>query len=95
MPTNKEAMGNAIKSRLNGDKNHGWGVDDSTAVIIEIIANENGAKSEDYDKENFCDLIKSLVNPSQFRQALEKAGKLSETKEKRTKSALANLLSEL
>ena len=92
--TNKEAMSAAIKSQIKGDKNHGWGQDDSYVVLLAIIANETGADAKELDHGEFGHLIKNLINPSAFRQALEKAGVLNETKGKREKSALKSLLSE-
>jgi hypothetical protein len=93
--TNQETMQKTIKAQINDDKNHGWGVNDSYQVILAIIANETGAELKDIDNENFGHLIKSVINPSQFRQMLEKAGKLSETKEKRAKNAISDLVASL
>lgn len=90
--TNKETMQAAIKGQINGNKQHGWGVNDSYNVMLSIIANETGAEKNDIDNEEFGKLIKSLINPSQFRQLLEKAGHLNETKEKKQKSAIDELL---
>ena len=98
--TNQEAMAGAIKARINGDKNHGWGVEDSLFVILSIVANELGAEVSEYQKDegkaNFADLIKSTINPSQFRQILEGKGILAKSEKKeRTKNAIDDLLNSL
>lgn len=71
-----EVLKAAIAKQINGDKNHGWGVDDSTEVIMQVVANETGTSIE-----NLADirpLIRSMVNPSQARQILENAKLLNE-----------------
>lgn len=75
----------SVTNRLNGDTNHGWGVDDSTSVIETLVATDNQIFHEEnpaklagtYTPSGEClAMISKLVNPSAFRQALEKAGKL-------------------
>lgn len=77
-----------VKSQINGDKKHGWGVEDSLEVIIALIAEETGATVADL-KEASAKLIEEIrlvVNPSQFRQRLETAGSLEKTEVKRNKT---------
>lgn len=61
-----------VKSAIGGDKNHGWGVEDSFEVIDVLIA-ENAdeiAKAKGLPEEVGV-FIKQVINPSQFRQKLE------------------------
>ena len=76
---NNEAAQAAIKARIAGNKNHGWGVEDSYAVVLAIVACETGAEPKDLDSPEFGALIKQLINPSQFRQKLETANVLEKT----------------
>ena len=87
--TAQEQFAASVKQRINGDKNHGWGVDDSTEVILAVIANETGTTRNDLD--GVANIIKGLVNPSAFRQQLENNGILNKG-EKRTNKGLASLL---
>ena len=79
-----------VHERIKGDKRHGWGVEDSVAIIESLIAEDapdGYAPSEDLMK-----LVAIVVNPSAFRQQLEKAGDLVESGKKRAKgSAWASL----
>lgn len=86
MPTYKEVVQKAGKQRINNDKNHGWGVDDSLSCIIELIVNETGAE-EIRDNKELVSAIRELVNPSQFRQKLETAGVLNKSETKQQKTA--------
>jgi hypothetical protein len=82
--TTKETAQKAIAKAINGDKNHGWGIDDSLAVIIALLREETGEMYGDKDKDGVvigADLlasIKQVINPSQFRQRLESAKLLNE-----------------
>lgn len=57
--TRNETFAKAIKDRINGNKNHGWGSDDSTEVIMAMLENETGARSDN----EFASFIKAVVNP--------------------------------
>lgn len=91
MATSKEAFGQAVKTRINGDKNHGWGVDDSVEVIVAVICEECGVAKEDV--KDIIPLIREVVNPSQFRQKLEAKGLLNKSEGRtKVKSILDGLL---
>jgi hypothetical protein len=64
-----EAIATAVKSRINGNRAHGWGADDSLFALRSAIAAEYDVEPSDA----FMAAIKPLVNPSQFRQVLESA----------------------
>lgn len=81
MASVNETFLKAVKACVNGDKKHGWGVDDSLEVILALIADENGSEVKDI-KEASPDLVKHIrmvVNPSAFRQTLEGKKILDET----------------
>lgn len=86
MPTYAEVVQSTGKARINGDKNHGWGVDDSLACIIAVIVEETGAK-EIAENADFVSAIRELINPSQFRQKLETAKVLNKTESKKQKTS--------
>jgi hypothetical protein len=88
--TNNEAFTAGVKATINGNKEHGWGVEDSVNVIGDILANETGADKKDL--EPLLALIKPLINPSAFRQVLESKKILNESKGKKRNSALNDLL---
>lgn len=81
----------AVDECINGDKNHGWGANDSTKVIESIIAADASVYCDNTptDKRDTefagrytpSDValsgIAAWVNPSAARQRLEKAGKLN------------------
>lgn len=85
----QEAFQNAIKTAINGDKNHGWGANDSLAVIMAVIAEETGTSKEDL--QGIEPLIKAVINPSAFRQTLESKGVLNKSNGVRS-SAMKGLL---
>lgn len=64
----KEAFEKAVIARINGDREHGWGVDDSMAVIGAVFEDETGEKM---DAETVGKWIRLVVNPSAFRQTIE------------------------
>lgn len=73
-----KAMAEAVKSQLNGDKDHGWGQTDSMNAIEQLIMDCH----EEIGKEKCAPLellafINDLVNPSAFRQKLENKGLLN------------------
>lgn len=91
MATNNEAWQSAVKAQINGDKQHGWGQQDSIAVIQAVLCNETGSSAEDL--KPLMALIEPLVNPSAFRQKLESQGVLAKSEKKqREKNAIAGLL---
>ena len=63
-----EAFQKVVLNQVNNDKNHGWGIDDSMAVIEAIWKDENGDEMPEVAKAQ----IKAVINPSQFRQVLAK-----------------------
>lgn len=87
MSTPKETFQTAVKAQINGDRKHGWGVEDSLAIIIALLADETGATADDIKKDSaeMVACIKSVINPSAFRQKLEaKGGLLDEAESKRS-----------
>lgn len=85
--TAKEVYIKTVISRINGDKNHGWGVDDSMAVIAAIFESETGEKLD----EEVAKWIKRVINPSQHRQLLEGEKMLNkqETKKQQRENVFA------
>jgi hypothetical protein len=86
--TPKEVFLHSVKATIGGNKNHGWGADDSMAVIKALYASEVGSEMDDV----LAGFIKKVVNPSAFRQELEKAGALTPKPTKVT-GLLAELVS--
>jgi hypothetical protein len=92
----------AAKQAIGGDRQHGWGIKDSMEVIETVIVADAEAqhlarKPEDpvngYMPSDEClKLIELVVNPSQARQAFEKAGLLAESTTKRHSKGLAALM---
>lgn len=58
----------AVKAQIGGDKHHGWGADDSFAVIDSLCEVEPEAEP----------FIRAVINPSAFRQVLESQKLLNE-----------------
>lgn len=81
---------NAILARVGGDPKHGWGNEDSLAVIGEIWRAENGDEMPAHVRAQ----IARFINPSAFRQYLEKLKVLDKSDAKRGSKAdaLAGLL---
>ena len=76
----KTTFQTAVKETIGGDMNHGWGIEDSMAVIEALFQKATGEVMTDEHRE----MVKSVVNPSAARQAFAKAGLLSkETKKER------------
>jgi len=67
--TPKETFQKTVVKQINGNRNHGWGQKDSEAVVAAIWESETG---EPIDPE-VMKLIADVINPSAFRQKLEKA----------------------
>ena len=74
----KDTYQQAVKSAINGDKNHGWGKEDSMAVIQALHVEANG---KEMTPEHYA-MVASVVNPSAARQAFAKAGLLNEETKK-------------
>lgn len=81
----REAFQKSVLAQINGNKDHGWGALDSLAVIKAIVKAETG-KDLAGDAEA---QVKSMVNPSQYRQILEDQKVLNESPKgsKRVKAA--------
>jgi hypothetical protein len=68
----EKQFADAVKAQIGGNKDHGWGADDSMAVIDQLIA-ENVAEITAAKglPEELSGFIKGVINPSQCRQRLE------------------------
>lgn len=78
------AFADAVKGQINDNRNHGWGAKDSQAVIEAVIAEDATheikrliAEKKDptsYTPTEFAmEAIAKVINPSAYRQTLEKA----------------------
>ena len=76
----QEAFNQGVKDAINGNKDHGWGADDSSGVIEGLIACE--MPDGHAPSPELMAYIKLLVNPSQFRQRLESKKVLNESTNK-------------
>lgn len=83
--TANEVLKKTVLARINGNKNHGWGIDDSAAVILAVVANEMNGKALSAEA---IAAVNSMINPSQTRQAFEKQKLLAETPKGQRKPAL-------
>ena len=77
----KQKFQAAVLARIGGNKNHGWGGEDSLTVILAIVKDfysdaKMAGKEIDGDAK---EQIKSLVNPSAYRQVLEDQKVLNES----------------
>lgn len=81
------AAGEAVKSQIGGNKDHGWGNADSTAVIETLImeAHEEIAAQKAAPIE-LVNIIASFVNPSAVRQKLEAAKMLNVSEGRKAKA---------
>lgn len=90
----------AVKSAIGGNKDHGWGKEDSLEVIETVIAEDASISEAEKGKyilsEEAMALVEAVVNPSQFRQTLESkdCGLLEKTESKR-KGVMKALLAEM
>lgn len=64
--TAKQVFLASVSARVAGDRNHGWGAEDSLAVIKALFGASKGTWTDEVGG-----LVKTVINPSQFRQALE------------------------
>lgn len=62
-----EVASRAVKAQINGNKDHGWGQDDSLAVI-KALWEDNCGKPMD---EGYAKAVARFINPSACRQWLE------------------------
>lgn len=88
-----KAFAECVRAAIGGDKAHGWGIADSAEVIETLIAED---APEGYAPSDECmKLIREVINPSQFRQKLEAAGKLAETKRAKADKGLKDLMASI
>lgn len=68
----KETAAAAVKAQIGGNREHGWGLADSSAVIDQIVAehHEAVAKNKGLTAEMLA-AIEEVINPSAFRLKLE------------------------
>ncbi len=83
-----------VLSQIGDNKQHGWGIDDSLAVIESVIAEDceiagAGTAHTACPSEEAMALIKQFINPSAFRQTIE--GKLLAEPVRRDKKASVKL----
>lgn len=90
----REVFNDAVKAQIGGNKEHGWGIADSSAVIDQIIANFHEKVMENKGATGeMMQAIEEVINPSQFRQKLESAKILTKGESKRERKE--NLLDSL
>lgn len=89
----KQVAQDAVKAQIGSNKEHGWGSNDSMAVIDVIVAEdasnsaEAGETLEKYSlSEEASKWIKRLINPSAFRQELESSKLLNKSEGRKSKS---------
>ena len=75
----KEMFTELIRDQINGDKGHGWGVDDSLAVIEGMV---DYARTLDCPFGEIRSYVKWAINPSAARQSLEAQGALNPSAKK-------------
>lgn len=86
----KEVFQAAVKTELAKSNNSKWGADESLAVIIALFVDETGEPAI-ADNAELVAAIKTVINPSQFAQALESAKPpmlVRSGRKERTKNAL-------
>lgn len=85
-------LNGVVDAQIAGDKSHGWGNQDSLAVIESIVAEDAAMSDGDVKQFTLSDealkCIAMVVNPSAFRQQLEgkKDGRLVKVEGKRSNS---------
>lgn len=86
------AFQSAVDERIGGDRKHGWGNEDSFAVIEAIVAEDASLAGEipaaKYTlSEPASKLIRLVINPSAYRQKEEaEGGRLDKVENKRSGS---------
>lgn len=84
----KDTFQAAVKTELAKSNGSKWGAEESLAVIMALIIDETGAE-EIGENEELKGAIKTVINPSQFAQALESQKMLTRSgRKERTKNAL-------
>lgn len=84
----KEVFQASVKAELAKSNNSKWGADESLAVIMALLVDNTGAPELAEDEELKA-AIKTVINPSQFAQALESQKMLMRSgRKERIKNAL-------
>lgn len=84
----KDVFQASVKTELAKSNGSKWGADESLNVIIALFIDETGEPAIAENKELVA-AIKTVINPSQFAQALEAQKMLVRSgKKERTKNAL-------
>lgn len=80
----------AVKAELAKSNSSKWGVDESLNVIKALYCDDTGSEPKDLEaNKELWDAVKTVINPSQFAQALEAQKMLVRSgKKERTKNAL-------
>ena len=81
-----------VLSQINGNREHGWGLDDSLSVIESVIAEDcslAGDASKEVPSEEAIALVRQFIVPSAFRQTIE--GVLLAEPEKKEKKVTVKL----
>ena len=65
------AFAEAVTGQIGSDRHHGWGLEDSCAVIESLVA--EALPQGQTPSDEMMSKIRLVVNPSAFRQMLEKA----------------------
>lgn len=74
----KDVFQAAVKTELAKSNNSKWGAEESLAVIVALIIDETGEPAVAENSE-LLGAIKTVINPSQFAQALESQKMLTRT----------------
>ena len=91
--TNNEMFAQSVNECIVKNNKRGFGKMDCVKVIMDVLANETGAKREDMAEIEA--IVKAVVNPSEFRQALENKGKLEKSEGGKRSSAVKGLIDSL
>lgn len=84
----KETFQAAVKAELAKSNASKWGSEESLGVIMALLVDETGAP-ELLENKELAAAIKTVINPSQFAQALESQDMLKRTgRKERVKNAL-------
>lgn len=74
-----ETFRESVKAQINDDRQHGWGIEDSRNVIVDVICEDASAHNEEKPEQAYSpskeavELMARVINPSAFRQRLESA----------------------
>lgn len=84
----------SVEAAINGDKEHGWGKEDSMVVIAACAKVLCQSPNDETTMNEFLAAVANVVNPSAARQMFAKAGLLTkETAKERTANSFAKLWS--